>query len=105
MYSSVPCHKPKENLVKKAIWLLLLALAPVAGSCATPAQEKAFVDAYRKAIETKDEKALTGMLYTKGADPQALEFYKVMAIRCASTRSLFAQQTIPTCGRKPTIAS
>jgi len=64
--------------VNKAIWMLLLAIAPVVGFCATPAQEKAFVDAYRKAIETKDDKTLTGMLYTKGADPQALEFYKMM---------------------------
>jgi len=78
MHSSAPCHKPKENVVNKAIWMLLLAIAPVVGFCATPAQEKAFVDAYRKAIETKDEKALTGLLYTKGADPQALEFYKMM---------------------------
>ena len=78
MHSSAPCHQAKENVVNKAAWLLLLAIAPVVGFCATPAQEKAFVDAYRKAIETRDEKALTGLLYTKGADPQALEFYKMM---------------------------
>ena len=64
--------------MNKAISMLLLALVPVMGLCATPAQEKAFVDAYRKAIETKDANALTGFLYTKGADPQALEFYKMM---------------------------
>ena len=64
--------------MKKAVSLLLLALVPVAGFSATPAQEKAFVDAYRKAFEAKDEKTLTGFLYAKGADPQALEFYKMM---------------------------
>jgi hypothetical protein len=64
--------------VKKAVWMFALVVAPVVGFCATPAQEKAFVDAYRKAFEAKDEKALTGFLYTKGADPQALEFYKMM---------------------------
>jgi len=64
--------------VKKAIAILLLVIAPIAGFGATPAQEKAFVDAYKKAFETKDEKTLTGFLYTKGADPQALDFYKMM---------------------------
>jgi hypothetical protein len=64
--------------VKKAVWILLLAIVPVAGFCATPAQEKTFVDAYRKAVEAKDEKTLTGFLFTKGADPQALEFFKMM---------------------------
>jgi len=64
--------------VKKAISMLLLVIVPIAGFGATPAQEKAFVDAYKKAFEAKDEKTLTGFLYTKGADPQALDFYKMM---------------------------
>ena len=64
--------------MKKAISMLLLVIAPIAGFGATPAQEKAFVDAYKKAFEAKDEKTLTGFLYTKGADPQALDFYKMM---------------------------
>jgi len=45
---------------------------------ATPAQEKAFVDAYRKAFDAKDEKTLASLLYTKGADPAAVAFYKMM---------------------------
>ena len=57
---------------------LLLGLAPAFTLAATPAQEKQFVDTYRKAYEGKDEKTLTGLLYTKGADPQAAEFYKMM---------------------------
>ena len=61
---------------------LLAALAcfvlPLLALAATPAQEKAFVDAYKTAYERKDAKALNAMLYTKGADPQALEFYKMM---------------------------
>ena len=64
--------------MNKVAWILLLAIAPCVSFGATPAQEKAFVDAYRKALETKDEKTLTGFLYSKGADPQALEFYKMM---------------------------
>ena len=64
--------------MKKVLPMLLLAIAAIPGFCASPAQEKAFVDAYKKAFETKDEKTLTGFLYTKGADPQAVEFYKMM---------------------------
>ena len=54
-----------------------LALAGAA-IAATPQQEQAFADAYKQAFEGKNEKALLGMLYTQGADPQALEFYKMM---------------------------
>ena len=45
---------------------------------ATPAQEKAFVDSYKAAFEGKDAAKLESFLYTKGADPMALEFYKMM---------------------------
>ena len=44
----------------------------------TPAAEKAFVDSYKKAIETSDKKTLQGFLYTVGAHPMALDFYKEM---------------------------
>ena len=44
----------------------------------SPAQEKAFVEAYRKAFEAKDTKTLESFLYTKGNDPTVLEFYKTM---------------------------
>ncbi len=64
--------------MKKFAWMLLLAIAPIMGFGITPAEEKAFVDAYRKAVESKDAKTLTGFLYAKGADPQTLEFYKMM---------------------------
>ena len=55
--------------------LLSVALSVVAG---TPAQEKAFTDKYKAALEGKDTAALEGFLYTQGSDPQALEFYKMM---------------------------
>ena len=42
------------------------------------AAEKTFVDAYKKAIETSDKKTLQGFLYTVGAHPMALDFYKEM---------------------------
>jgi hypothetical protein len=44
----------------------------------TPEQEKTFVAAYKKAFESKDEATLKTFLYTKEADPMALEFYTMM---------------------------
>ena len=45
---------------------------------ATPAQEKAFTDKYKAAMEGKDTAALASFLYIQGSDPEALEFYKMM---------------------------
>jgi hypothetical protein len=45
---------------------------------ATPAQEKAFTDKYKTAMEGKDTATLASFLYTQGSDPEALEFYKMM---------------------------
>jgi hypothetical protein len=56
-------------------FLFLVALGIVAG---TPEQEKAFTDKYKAAMESKDTATLESFLYTKGADPTALEFYKMM---------------------------
>jgi hypothetical protein len=56
---------------------LLITLA-FANLAATPAQEKAFTDKYKTAMEGKDTATLEGFLYTQGSDPQALEFYKMM---------------------------
>ena len=68
-------------MTKSRGWIAAVAAAFAlagAAAAATPQQEQAFADAYRKAWEGKNEKALVAMLYTKGADPQALEFYKMM---------------------------
>lgn len=74
--------------MKKLYIKMLLGLALVVGAvtgtmmdlaASTPAQEKAFVEAYKKAFESKDEATLKSFLYTKGADPMALEFYAMMA--------------------------
>jgi hypothetical protein len=58
----------------------LAALLLVAGPlhAATPEQEKAFVDGYKKAFDAKDAAALKALLYTKGAEPMALDFYAQM---------------------------
>ena len=58
-----------------AALLVGLTFTMVAG---TPAQEKAFTDKYKTALEGKDTATLEGFLYTQGSDPQALEFYKMM---------------------------
>jgi len=55
--------------------LFSVALSIVAG---TPAQEKAFTDKYKAAMEGKDTATLESFLYTQGSDPAALEFYKMM---------------------------
>jgi hypothetical protein len=65
---------------------LVLLLASLATHAATPAQEKAFVDTYRKAFDAKDEKTLASLLYTKGADPAAVAFYRMMMAAEAGAR-------------------
>jgi hypothetical protein len=56
---------------------LLVTLAFTIGA-ATSAQEKAFTDKYKTAMEGKDTATLESFLYTQGSDPGALEFYKMM---------------------------
>ncbi len=63
-----------------------LSLSLLAATCicspalqaGTPEQEKAFVDKYKTAYEAGDKATLESFLYTKGANPMALEFYKMM---------------------------
>ena len=43
-------------------------------------QEKAFLDKYKAAYEAGDKATLESFLYTKGAHPMALEFYKMMVV-------------------------
>jgi hypothetical protein len=57
------------------VFLVAVALGVVAG---TPAQEKAFTDKYKAAMEGKDTATLESFLYTQGSDAAALEFYKMM---------------------------
>jgi len=59
-----------------AAWLGCWASS--AAHAATPAQERQFVEAYRSAYEAADHRGLVALLYTEGADPQAVAFYKMM---------------------------
>jgi hypothetical protein len=73
--TNTPHHHMKQTLTT-----LILAAGLVVGSihAATPEQEKAFVAAYKKAFEAKDEKALAGFLYTTGATEETIGFFKMM---------------------------
>ena len=57
---------------------LIVGLAIPSFSFAANPQEQSFIDAYKKAYEAKDGKGLEALLYTKGADPMALQFYTMM---------------------------
>lgn len=59
----------------------LLLVAGLSGSsllASSPEQEKEFTDKYKTAFEANDSATLESFLYTKGADPTVLEFYKMM---------------------------
>lgn len=66
--------------MKRLITLLTIiaAFAAVPTQAATPEQEKAFVDAYRKALEAGDAKALNAFLSTEGAEADTIEFFRMM---------------------------
>jgi hypothetical protein len=67
-----------------------LFLVPVCATlhAGTPAQDKEFVDKYKAAYEKGDKPALESFLYTKDANPMALEFYKMMQAEGAGTAKI-----------------
>ena len=65
--------KPSTSLITYIVTAVSATL--LAG---TPEQEKAFVDKYKTAFEAGDKTTLESFLYTKEANPMALEFYKMM---------------------------
>ena len=67
-----------ENLTKIFTVAGALVSRSLRHSAGTPAQEKAFTDKYKAALEGKDTATLESFLYTQGADPAILEFYKMM---------------------------
>jgi hypothetical protein len=58
--------------------LLITPLCAISLHAGTPAQDKEFVDKYKTAFEKGDKATLESFLYTKDANPMALEFYKMM---------------------------
>ena len=67
-----------QTRVRVRLACAAIAALPALAAAATPAQERQFVDTYRKAYEGRDHKTLVSLLYTNGADAQALVFYKMM---------------------------
>lgn len=69
------------SVFRSAIGLCAVATlltGPAAAS--TAAQEKAFMDGFKRAVEHKDARALKALLYVNDADPAALEFYNMMIV-------------------------
>jgi hypothetical protein len=60
------------------VFYALLLTVSVSLRAGTPAEEKAFTDRYKTAFEGKDTATLESFLYTQGADPEILGFYKMM---------------------------
>ena len=58
--------------------IFLLVVVSASSLAAGPAEEKAFTDKYKTAFEAKDTATLESLLYTQGADPQIVGFYKMM---------------------------
>ena len=56
--------------------VVIIACLPL--NAGTSTQEKAFTDKYKAAFEGKDTATLESFLYTQGADPAILGFYKMM---------------------------
>jgi hypothetical protein len=65
-------------ITMSSLFLALLVTMSLHVAAATPEQEKAFTDKYKKAFEAKDTATLQSFLYTQGADPAIVGFYKMM---------------------------
>ena len=74
--------------IKSLIAALFLVPVCAALQAGTPAQDKEFVDKYKAAYEKGDKAALESFLYTKDANPMALEFYKMMQAEGAGTAKI-----------------
>ena len=58
--------------------LSVLLIPAFSVRAAATEQEKAFVEKYKTALEAKDGATLQSVLYTTGADPMIVGFYKMM---------------------------
>ena len=76
--------------------VFIAASIAVVANAATPEQEKAFVASYRKAFEAGDKAALEKFLYTKGAEPDQIEFFKMMMMPEKGTKITKIELVKPT---------
>jgi hypothetical protein len=75
----------KTKLIAAVIVIAAFSVSLFAG---TPEQDKAFVEKYKAAFEKGDKATLESFLYTKDANPMALEFFKMMATEGAGTAKI-----------------
>jgi hypothetical protein len=68
----------KKSITIPSLVCALLSTVSLPIASGTPEQEKAFTDKYKKAFEAKDTATLESFLYTQGADPAIVGFYKMM---------------------------
>ena len=73
---------------KSLLAALLVTSLGIGLQAGTPAQDKEFVDKYKAAFEKGDKTTLESFLYTKDANPMALEFYKMMQSEGAGTAKI-----------------
>jgi hypothetical protein len=66
------------NTSTKLLCLICGFLVTITLSVFAGTSEKAFTDKYKTAFEAKDTATLESFLYTQGADPAILGFYKMM---------------------------
>jgi hypothetical protein len=62
----------------KALLIFVLFIPALYACAASAEQENTFVHKYKTALEVKDTTALQSCLYTTGADPTIVGFYKMM---------------------------
>ena len=80
----------------KLLLVFVLAVLPLIARSATPEQEKAFIEAYRKAFEANDTKALVAFLHTEGAAPDTVEFFTMMQTAGAGKKIASIELVTPT---------
>jgi hypothetical protein len=64
--------------MKSSLSMFLLLVGAAISLQAGPAEDKTFTDKYKTAFEAKDMATLESFLYTQGADPTIVGFYKMM---------------------------
>lgn len=74
----------------------LLAALSLTAFAATPEQEKAFVESYKKALESNDTKALAAFLHTEGATKETVEFFTMMQTMSAGKKVASIELVTPT---------
>src|SRR5882724_7816095 len=68
-----------DSFMKSLLLITTLLIIPgLFARAASAEQEKAFVAKYKTALEANDSATLQSVLYTTGADPMIVGFYKMM---------------------------